>query len=91
VLYEHGRDVRGDRSNIPGYPYERALKNAANVRGWIEGQFKVVYPGFDVEVLNASGRRVHGRTKVGDRTRYLPGRLTPPRHTQLAVEERERR
>jgi hypothetical protein len=72
VLYEHGRDVRGDRSNIPGYPYERALKNAANVRGWIEGRFKVVYPGFDVEVLNASGRRVHGRTKLATvRDTYL--------------------
>ncbi len=60
VLYEDGRDVRSDRSNLPGYPYDRMLKNSSNVRGWVDSRFRHVYPGFSVTVLTADGRRAHG-------------------------------
>ncbi|MGI8753282.1 MAG: hypothetical protein ACR2MN_13375 [Acidimicrobiales bacterium] len=74
VRYEDGRDVRGDRANLPTYPYERALKNSANVSDWTQNRFKATYPGFDVDVLNYSGKRVHGRTKLATvRDTYLPG------------------
>lgn len=72
VLYETGKDVRSDRASLPGYPYERMLKNSANVRDWIETRFKAIYPGFDVLVLDEAGRRVHGRTKLATvRDTYL--------------------
>ena len=74
VLYETGKDVRSDRASLPGYPYERMLKNSANVKDWIETRFKATYPGFDVLVLDEGGRRVHGRTKLSTvRDTYLPG------------------
>jgi hypothetical protein len=72
LLYEDGRDIRGDRSSLPGYPFERALRNSASVREWIDHRFKSVYPGFDVEVVDARGRHVHGRTLLGTvRDTYL--------------------
>jgi hypothetical protein len=74
ILYERGRDVRSDRSNLPGYPYERALKNASSVRDWADRRFRTAYPGFDVEVVNAAGGKVHGRTKLATvRDTYLEG------------------
>jgi hypothetical protein len=74
VLYEDGRDVRSDRSNLPGYHYGRALKGSANVREWIDRRFKTAYPGFDVEVFDADGRHMHGRTRLTTvRDTYLDG------------------
>lgn len=72
VRYETGRDVRSDRGSLPGYPYERMLKNSANVKEWIDNRFKANYPGFDVHVLSEEGKRVHGRTKLSTvRDTYL--------------------
>lgn len=72
VVYETGKDVRSDRASLPGYPYERMLKNSANVRDWIDIRFKATYPGFDVLVLDDGGRRMHGRTKLSTvRDTYL--------------------
>lgn len=72
VRYETGKDVRSDRASLPGYPYERMLKNSANVRDWIDTRFKATYPGFDVHVLDEGGKRVHGRTKLATvRDTYL--------------------
>jgi len=72
ILYDTGENVRSDRSGLPGYPYDRMLKNAANVHHWIESRFRHAYPGFDIEVLDARGRRVHGRTKLATvRDSYL--------------------
>jgi hypothetical protein len=71
-LYEDGRDVRGDRSDLNQYPYERMMRNSANVRTWIEGRFRSTYQGFDAEVLDAHDRKVHGNTLLGTvRDTYL--------------------
>jgi hypothetical protein len=57
-----GRDVRGDRTNMPTYPFRRALADTANVKAWREGRFRLRYPGFEVNVLGRDGRAVHGAT-----------------------------
>ena len=75
VTFRHidrGRDVRGDRGAIPSYPYERALKNKANVKKWIETRFQPNYLGFDVDIHTRDGSRAHGRTLLGTvRDTYL--------------------
>jgi hypothetical protein len=35
------------------------------VAAWKEGRFQPTYPGFEVDVLGADGRRVHGATLLG--------------------------
>jgi hypothetical protein len=72
ILHVDGRDVRGDKGKVPMYPFERALKNSANVRGWMDNRFRRRYPGFKVEVLTSSGRPAHGRMKLATvRDTYL--------------------
>lgn len=61
----HGRDrrnVRGDKSGVTQYPYERALKGSNHVKAWRDHRFAKHYPGFEVQVLNASGHVAHGGT-----------------------------
>jgi hypothetical protein len=61
----HGRDrrdVRGDKSGVTQYPYERALKGSTHVKAWRDHRFAKHYPGFEVHVLDASGHVVHGGT-----------------------------
>ncbi len=58
-----GRDVRDDRAGLPSYPYERRAQNST-VAVWIERRFKPSFPGFEVEVLDASGKAVNTRTHL---------------------------
>ena len=73
----HGRDrrdVRSDKGGVTQYPYERALKGSSNVSAWRDHRFAVHYPGFEVDVLDASGHVVHGRTLLTTvRDTYLDG------------------
>lgn len=73
ILHGRGqRDVRSDKSNVKQYGFKRALKHSKNVKDWRNGRFADTYPGFDVEVLNAWGGRVHGGTLLGTvRDTYL--------------------
>jgi len=61
---EEGRDVRGDRTGIPGYlnKFENKAPGRMNVEGWKERRFRPIYPGFDVEILMADGTHAHGNT-----------------------------
>ena len=65
VRHLDGRNVRGDRTNMPTYPYRRAMADTANVKDWREGRFRLRYPGFEVIVLNRDGSPVHGATLLG--------------------------
>ncbi len=56
-----GRDVRDDRSGLPGYPYYRASPDST-VADWIRRRFKTCFPGFDVEVLKGDGTVASGNT-----------------------------
>ncbi len=72
ILHEDGRDVRADRGNVPQYSFERAAKNSMSVAAWIAQRFSQQFPGFRVEVLNASGEAVAGNMLLGTvRDTYL--------------------
>lgn len=67
-----GKDVRGDKSGIPAYPFERAAKNDMTVSEWKKVRFATNYSGYDVDVLDADGTPVPGQTKIGNlRDTYL--------------------
>jgi hypothetical protein len=57
-----GRDVRGDRRNVPTYPYRRAAPGETTVAAWAGGRFRKAYPGFGVDVLDGRGQRATGQT-----------------------------
>jgi hypothetical protein len=65
IRHPDGRDVRGDRTRMPQYRFRRALADGSNVAAWKKGRFQPIYPGFEVDVLGADGRRVHGATLLG--------------------------
>ena len=65
VRHLDGRNVRGDRTNMPTYQYRRAMADAVNVKAWREGRFRLRYPGFEVDVLHRDGTVAHGGTLLG--------------------------
>lgn len=62
---QNGLDVRGDKKDIPQWPYANQSKNDWTVSQW-KGKFSQIYPGYDVVVLDGSGNQVvAGQTKLG--------------------------
>jgi hypothetical protein len=61
LRHPHGRDVRSDRENLPGYPYKRALNGSKTVRQWVDLRFTRNYSGWSVEVLQPNDQPAHGR------------------------------
>jgi len=59
-----GRNVRGDRTNVKTYRYQRAAPGDWTVNEWIEKRFEAEYPGFSVEVLDDAGTVVSSRTRL---------------------------
>lgn len=57
-----GRDIMGNLSDIPSYPYERMARNRCSVSEWKAERFARCYSGFAVDVLNADNTVAHGRT-----------------------------
>jgi len=67
-----GRDIRGDRPDIPSYTYKKMAKNKWSVTKYKAERFMTCYPGFEVDVLNSNGYVAHGRTLLGTvRDTYL--------------------
>jgi hypothetical protein len=64
ILHLGGRDVRGDRTGLPQYPYKIQAADDITVEHWKTIRFRRVYPGFEVDVLDGDGRIVHGNTKL---------------------------
>ena len=65
ILHPDGRNVRDDRTRMPGYPFERAMRSSSNVTAWKRRRFYPTYPGFEVEVVGADRRAKHGATLLG--------------------------
>ena len=63
-LYRDGTDVRGDKTGLPGYPYERAASSDITVEAWKSNRFRQVYPGYDVDVVDGYNSSVQGNTKL---------------------------
>jgi hypothetical protein len=62
IRHSGGRDMRGDRTGIPMYTYDRMAKNSITVSAWKEQRFSPSYPGFEVDVLDGVGQTVAGNT-----------------------------
>jgi hypothetical protein len=60
-----GRDLRGDRTGIPMYPFDRRAKHNMTVAEWIERRFGRTYPGFEVDVLYGDGAPAPGNATLG--------------------------
>jgi len=63
-LYRDGTDVRGDKTGLPGYPYERAASNDITVEAWKNTRFRQVYPGYESDVVDGYNSSVQGNTKL---------------------------
>ena len=61
---QDGKDVRGDKKNLPSYTYDRAAPGRFSVTQWRDGRFRKSYPSYSVEILDGTGKPVHGRTKL---------------------------
>ncbi|MNG78388.1 hypothetical protein D3C76_1593060 [compost metagenome] len=59
-----GKDVRGDKRDMPQYTKERASKNDMTVSEF-KTIFRKQYPGYDLDVLTADGEAVNGNMKLG--------------------------
>lgn len=55
IRYPAGADVRSDRRGFPSWPFERAAWDSWTVADWRTRRFHSLYPGFDVDVLDADG------------------------------------
>jgi len=56
-----GRDVRGDRADLPTYGYRRAAASSLTVAAWIRTRFEPTFPGYAVEVFQGDGTVASGR------------------------------
>lgn len=65
IRHSDGRDMRGDRTGVPMYPYSRTAKDMT-VSAWKETRFTPYYPGLDVNVLDGSGTPVSGNTLLSN-------------------------
>lgn len=64
IKHPNGGDVRGDKAGIPQYDFERKMKNDCTVNDWKQNRFLKSYPGFDVDVLDATGLPTTGQKKL---------------------------
>lgn len=63
-LYRDGTDVRGDKTGLPQYPYERAAGSDITVEAWKQARFRQTYRGYDVDVVDGYNGSVQGNTKL---------------------------
>jgi hypothetical protein len=62
---QNGKDVRGDKENIPQYPGKRKSKGDMTVSEWKTKKFSAIYPGYEVAVYDGNGNIVRsGQLKL---------------------------
>jgi len=67
-----GQNVRGDKTDIPQWSYQRQSKNDMTVAEW-KRKFHQNYPGYDVIVYDGYGQPAMGQMKLGTlRDTYNP-------------------
>jgi hypothetical protein len=62
IRHADGKDMRGDKTGIPMYAFDRMAKNSITVAAWREQRFKASYPGLDVDVLDGFNNVAAGNT-----------------------------
>jgi len=65
ICHRDGRDVRSDRTGLPGYEFQKCAKGRMTVAQWKETRFYPGFSGWEVEVLDADGRPCQGNTLLG--------------------------
>lgn len=63
-IKHNGKDVRGDKSGLPQYSYERSAKNDMTVSEYKKKRFGPNFPGYELDVLDGDGNSVPGQTKL---------------------------
>lgn len=61
---QEGINVRGDKQNIPQYPYAMAAPGSWSVAEWKQNRFQQTYPGYDVKVYTKEGLPAAGNMKL---------------------------
>ncbi len=64
ILSSQGKNLRGDKRDLPQYAYVRKISGESTVNDWKQNRFYISYPGLDVEVLDVVGISVAGNTKL---------------------------
>lgn len=59
-----GKDVRGDKKDMPQYQRVKMSKNDSTVSEF-KRNIKKQYPGYDIDVLMGDGAPANGNTKLG--------------------------
>jgi hypothetical protein len=68
----NGRDLRSDKQGLPQYNSKKASRNNWTVTEWKKKKFFLLYPGYDVDVLDGDGNVVTGQTTLASvRDSYL--------------------
>ena len=89
IFEVEGFDVRflggapGSGPYVDPYPYERAASHGWTVKKWRTTRWTPSYPDFDVEVLDADGRPVHGKTLLST------VRASYGNEQEVAIEQKE--
>lgn len=65
IKHSNGRDMRGDRTGVPMYPYSRMAKDIT-VSACKETRFTPYYPDLDIDVLDGSSTPVAGNTSLSN-------------------------
>ena len=66
IRHADGRDMRGDRTGLPMYPYDRMARNSVTVSAWREQRFYPNYTGLEVDVLDGSGAVAAGNMHLSN-------------------------
>ncbi|KAB1437573.1 hypothetical protein [Candidatus Galacturonibacter soehngenii] len=63
-FFKDGKDVRGDLFLANNYKAGNRTKNNMNVK-FLKEKLKAQYPGYDFEIYNGDGAKVHGNVTLG--------------------------
>lgn len=58
VKDREGKDIRGDKKDIPQYTFQNAAKKDMTVSEWKNSRFASKYPGFMADVLDGAGNPI---------------------------------
>ena len=64
AFYKNGVNVKGNKENMPQYPYSMAARSDWTVAEWRKNRFLQCYPGYDVKVYMQDGTEAGGGMKL---------------------------
>jgi len=65
AFMQNNRNVSGAKVILKTYTFSNMAKNDMTIQEWKTIRFNSLYPGYDVEVLDADGVNLPGNTKLG--------------------------